>query len=153
MAKVIVFGTFDILHEGHKNFFKQAKRYGDIYAVIARDSSVKKIKGFTPEQNEKTRQSNVRKCKEITEALLGNEDDYYAIIEKINPDIICLGYDQNEMELKEELKKRNLHPQIYRLNPYQPEQYKSSIMKRELKRRKEEIRSKDASPSRALPAV
>ena len=40
--KVICFGTFDILHLGHVNFFKQAKSLGDeLVVVIARDVNVK----------------------------------------------------------------------------------------------------------------
>ena len=46
MTKVMVFGTFDYLHEGHKDFFRQAKQYGDeLVVVVARDETVKQIKG------------------------------------------------------------------------------------------------------------
>ena len=49
MRKIIVFGTFDILHKGHLNLFKQAKQHGDyLMAVIARDKNVKKAKGKFP---------------------------------------------------------------------------------------------------------
>ena len=136
--KVLVFGTFDLLHPGHISFLEQAKMHGDeLYVVIARDKTVEKIKGITPEQDENKRKNNIEQLPFVTKAVFGNTDNYYVIIEEIKPDIICLGYDQNEMELKEELKKRNLHPQMYRLNPYRPEQYKSSIMKKRAERRKE----------------
>ena len=43
MKKVIVFGTFDILHQGHLDFFRQAKQYGDYLIVaVAHDENVKK---------------------------------------------------------------------------------------------------------------
>ncbi|MBI2582387.1 adenylyltransferase/cytidyltransferase family protein, partial [Candidatus Woesearchaeota archaeon] len=29
MKKVMCFGTFDLLHLGHLNYFQQAKKYGD----------------------------------------------------------------------------------------------------------------------------
>ena len=46
MKKVILFGTFDIFHKGHKNFLEQAQEFGDyLIVVIARDKTVKKIKG------------------------------------------------------------------------------------------------------------
>ena len=129
MAKVLIFGTFDLLHEGHKDLFKQAKKHGDVHAVIARDSSVEKIKGFTPKENEEQRQTNVQSSKHITKAVLGNENNYYTIIEEINPDIICLGYDQKEMNLREEIKERNLQIEIIRLKPHHPDVYKSSLIK------------------------
>ena len=41
MKKVLVFGTFDGLHEGHKDFLRQAKQYGDhLTVVVGRDSTV-----------------------------------------------------------------------------------------------------------------
>ena len=37
----MVFGTFDILHPGHLDFFKQAREYGDeVVCVIARNINV-----------------------------------------------------------------------------------------------------------------
>ena len=130
MAKVLIFGTFDLLHEGHKELFKQAKEHGDVYAVIARDNTVKKIKGFQPKHTEQQRLTNVQNNKDITKAVLGNKNNYYTIIEEINPDIICLGYDQKEMNLAEELEKRNLKPTIIRLKPHHPDIYKSSLIKK-----------------------
>ena len=41
----MAFGTFDLLHPGHEHFLKQAKRYGDLIVVIARDNTVLKVKG------------------------------------------------------------------------------------------------------------
>jgi len=47
--KVLVFGTFDGLHEGHKNFFKQAREFGDfLVVVVGRDSTIVKTKGRPP---------------------------------------------------------------------------------------------------------
>jgi FAD synthetase len=131
MVRVLVFGTFDLLHEGHKHFFKQAKKHGDeLCVVIARDTSVQKIKGFKPHQTETERQNNVQELKTVTKAVLGNEDDYYKIIEQLQPDIICLGYDQHPMNVEQELKKRNLNPKILTLESHEPHIYKSSLMKK-----------------------
>lgn len=42
-VKVMVFGTFAVLHPGRLYFFNQAKKHGDkLIAVVARDVNVKK---------------------------------------------------------------------------------------------------------------
>ncbi len=129
MKKVLVFGGFDILHLGHHSFFQQAKQYGDkLYVVIARDKTIEKVKERTPIHDELKRKEAVEKTGLADKVHLGNLDDPYAIIEKIKPDVICLGYDQTSFtqNLEQELKRRNLSPQIVRLKSFRPEEYKSS---------------------------
>ena len=132
MKKVIVFGTFDLIHPGHLNFFKQAKKHGQLLVVIARDRNVLKVKGQKPRHSEKVRQKNIIKLK-ITQAVyLGNLVDPYKIIARVKPDVVALGYDQNSFShnLKAELKKRNISAKIIRLQPYQPHKYKSSKIRK-----------------------
>ena len=138
MKKVLVFGTFDGLHEGHKDFFRQAKEYGDyLVVVVGRDSTVEKTKGRLPKFNEQERLKAVQESKLVDEAILGNKAppgeklDPYKVIEEIKPDIICLGYDQTFFadKLAEELPKRGLRNVIIeRLKPFEPEKYKSSLL-------------------------
>ena len=45
-TKIMIFGTFDGLHKGHLNFFKQAKNFiqnSFLIVSIARDKNVYKI--------------------------------------------------------------------------------------------------------------
>ncbi len=129
MKKVIVFGTFDILHPGHLDFFKQAKKQGDyLIAVVARDSNVERIKSKKPVNNEHKRLLEVYEAVEVDLAVLGNKEDPYKVIEEQKPDIICLGYDQNSYSegLSEELEKRGVKAEIIRLNPHNEHVYKSS---------------------------
>ena len=137
MKKVLVFGTFDGLHEGHKDLFSQAAKYGDyVIAVVARDSTVLKNKGRHPKFNEQERLNEVKLSGLVQEAVLGDENhdtknSQYDLIAKIKPDIICLGYDQAPFKEKlgEELKRMNLETvEIVILKPYKPETYKSSIL-------------------------
>lgn len=133
MKKVLVFGTFDILHPGHKYFFKQAKSHGDVLiAVVARDLTVKQVKHEFPVNNERERLHEVQKVEHVDKAILGSTDvDKYKIIEEVNPDVICLGYDQKAFvdELPAELKKKGLKPEIVRIDAYKPEKHKSSRYK------------------------
>src|SRR5438105_1623669 len=113
--KVLVFGTFDGLHEGHKNFFKQAKEFGDyLIVVVGRDSTILKTKNRPPKFNENERLKVVQESGLVDEVRLGNQAppgenlDPYKVVEEVNPDIICLGYDQTFFadKLAEELPKR-----------------------------------------------
>lgn len=132
MKKVLVFGTFDIIHPGHLDFFRQAKKYGDLLVVIGRDTTVKQVKGQKPRHSEKVRQKNVVKLKITDKVYLGNFLDPYKIIARIRPNIIALGYDQNSFtkDLKKELAKRKLKVKIIRLQAHRPDKYKSSKIRK-----------------------
>jgi len=131
--KVMAFGTFDILHKGHENFLKQAKKYGNyLIIVIARDKTVLKVKGKLPKNNEKKRLSIMKENNLADKVVLGNLNDKYKIIKKYQPETICLGYDQQIFteSLKEKLKEYNLlNTKIVRLKAYCPEKYKSSMFR------------------------
>ncbi len=130
MKKVMCTGTFDILHNGHLDYFRQAKQHGDyLIVVVARDSSVIKEKG-KPKHTEQERLAPVKKVKIVDKAILGNEGDKLKIVEQEKPDVICLGYDQkvDEEKLRETLAKRGLNPTIVRVKEYYPEKYKSSLL-------------------------
>lgn len=128
--KTMAFGTFDIFHQGHENFLKQAKKYGDyLIIVVARDKTVLKTKRKLPRNNEKARLQTIIRSGLANEAILGGLTDKYKIIKKYRPDIICLGYDQQAFteKLEDKLKEYNLpDTKIIRLKPYCPEKYKTS---------------------------
>jgi len=129
MKKVIVCGTFDILHKGHLDFFKQAKAHGDFLAVVVgRDANVEKLKGKKPINNEHQRLLEVYNAEGVDLALLGDKEDPYKVLEEQKPDVIGIGYDQNSYVegLEDELEKRGIKAEIVKLNSYMPEKYKSS---------------------------
>lgn len=124
MKKVVVFGSFDPLHEGHKNFFKQAKSLGDyLIVVVASDENIKKLK------NRAVRVSQVQRIKAIEvldfvdEVMVGDKDENYSVLDKTDPDIIAVGYDQI---IPEPLKNKVKKYKIITLKPYKSEIYKSS---------------------------
>jgi len=132
MKTVMVFGTFDLLHPGHINFLRQAKKFGSLMVIIARDGTVKKVKGKTPEHNELERLQGIICLNLAAIAVLGAIGDKYAVIKKYKPDIICLGYDQTHFteQLENQINKFKLHAKIIRLKSFKPEKYKTSIIKK-----------------------
>ena len=120
MKKVLVFGTFDLLHQGHTYFLEHAAKYGKLYVVVSRDETVREVKGIEPLNNENKRLKNVQELKCVHKAVLGNFDDKYKVVKDINPDIICLGYDQTHFV--DNLKTK---ANIIRIDAYMPEKYKS----------------------------
>ncbi len=129
--KVMVFGTFDLLHEGHKYFLQKAKEYGNrLVVIVARDVNVKKIKGFLPKHDELQRLQTVQKLDVVDEVHLGDEIDFFKPVELYQPNIICFGYDQNTHNAEFELKKRGLKIQTAVIDAYMPEKYKSSLLRK-----------------------
>lgn len=129
----MVFGTFDLLHDGHLNFLKQAKDKGDkLIVVVGRDENIIKIKSKLPVHNENERLNNLKQIAD--KVILGEINDFYKVIEDNKPDVICLGYDQDSMKLENELKNRNLNIEVIRLKPYREDEFKSSIIRKNLKK-------------------
>lgn len=129
--KVICFGTFDILHLGHVNFFKQAKSLGDeLVVVIARDVNVKS----KLVHNETERKGLVESIKFVNKSILGDKKDVLKPIIKEKPTIICLGYDQpiKIKELKEMLLERGIKAEVKRLKPHLKHKHKSSLIKKKI---------------------
>jgi FAD synthetase len=111
--KVVVAGTFDILHPGHLYLFEAAAALGDLYVIIARDETIVNTKKriFT----ERERLHIIESLKPVKEALLGDKKDFFSPIETIDPDIIFLGPDQDETWVRSEIEKRNLSITVKRL--------------------------------------
>lgn len=117
--RVVVAGTFDIIHPGHLWLIKKASEYGKVTVIVARDKNVKYFKGHSPIIPEEQRLQVVKGLKYVDEAILGHtSNDILKIIEEIKPDMIILGPDQNfisEEKLKEELKRRGLKIEVIRI--------------------------------------
>lgn len=124
-------GTFDLIHPGHGYYLKESKKLGGddarLVVVVARESTVR-AKKRVPIIPEKQRLEVVRLLKPVDEAYLGSETDMFSIVEKIKPDIISIGPDQNfDLEwLREELKKRDLKAEVVKINGYHESSLDSS---------------------------
>src|SRR3989344_5704942 len=91
---ILVFGTFDHLHPGHRFILSEAEKRGALHVVIARDSNVQKMKGRLPQQNETERLSTLQKAYPNADVRLGDAEDFLVPVREVKPDLILLGYDQ-----------------------------------------------------------
>ncbi len=134
MKKVLVFGTFDVIHPGHISFLKQAREVGDfVIASVARDDFVFQKKGRKPLHGEEERLKNIVESGMVEDADLSDRvPGTYDIVRRRKPDAVCFGHDQNELEknFKNWLAAEHLQIPTVKLRAYQPEKYKSSKLNR-----------------------
>ena len=93
--RVLVTGSFDLLHPGHIYIIQEAAKFGDVYVIVARDSTILRVKKRPPIVPEDQRLEVVRAIKYVKDASLGFVDKPF--LEKalsLKPDIILLGPNQ-----------------------------------------------------------
>jgi FAD synthetase len=114
--KVVVAGTFDILHPGHLALLRYAYSLGRVYVIVARDENVRRFKGREPLVPEDQRLEVISSIRYVHRAVLGHPQDVLQPIEAIRPDIIVLGPDQwaSEDWLSRSLEERGVSPKIIR---------------------------------------
>ena len=115
MTRVVAQGTFDLLHPGHVHYLRDAAGMGEeLHVIIARSENVThKAPPVVPDDQ---RRELVASLKPVDEAHLGHPEDIFVPIERIDPDVIALGYDQHhdEAELAAVLEERGIDCEIRR---------------------------------------
>jgi len=122
IKKVLVTGTFDIIHPCHIFLINEAAKLGEVYVIVATDRNREIFSGKPAIIPEEQRLEVTKNLKNVKEAKLGRKDNKILLkVSEINPDIILLGPDQrfDINLLKNVLKKKNLgHIEVKRLNRY-----------------------------------
>jgi len=119
MKKVLCWGTFDLLHEGHKEFFKDAKKQGDyLVVVVISDKTVYENKRRYPINNQKQRAEALRNVEIIDKIIEVSKDldSNFKLIKTIKPAVIVFGYDQKsliEQRVKEYLNSQKMYPKYH----------------------------------------
>lgn len=130
---VLASGVFDLLHLGHVRFLEEAKKAGgenaELIVIVARDSTVEKRKGARPVMPENQRRALVESLKVVDEALLGFEDfNMGKVIEKIKPDVIAVGHDQDGVEkaVKDYIESKGLKIKVVKIGKFSEDELDSS---------------------------
>jgi len=131
-TRVAVFGIFDGIHDGHRNFFRQAREFGDeLIVIVGRDAICEQLKEKKPKYSEGERVRHVREEELIDKAILGDDRlSVYKVLEAVKPDVICLGYDQEALggDVQKWLEKNQKTIEIHYLKPYKPDSHHSSLL-------------------------
>jgi len=89
--------------------------------IVARDETINKLKGKPPVIPEDQRRAVIEALKVVDEALLGYEDiNMLKVINLIKPNIIAVGYDQQNIEdmTNEAIKTQKLPIKVIRLGRF-----------------------------------
>lgn len=135
MVKVMVFGVFDGLHDGHKAMLRQAKSLGDyLIAVVAQDHIVEHLKGHFPSVNMEERIGHLMSADRVDKVVAGDRElGVWEVVNQEQPDIIAVGYDQTllKLDLQKHFPDFKKVPEIRILDAYEPNIYHTSILKKQ----------------------
>jgi len=130
---VLASGVFDLLHLGHVKYLEEAKKAGgqsaELIVIVARDGTVENRKGVKPVMPENQRRALVESLEVVDEAILGYEDfDIGKVIEKIKPDVIAIGHDQDGMEraVRKYVKEKGLAVKVVKIGKFGEDELDSS---------------------------
>ena len=133
MTTVLTSGAFDLIHYGHIRLLEEAKRLGGpdarLVVIVARDETIRKLKQHLPVIPEDQRRAVVEALRVVDEALLGYEDlDMATVIDRVQPDIIAVGYDQDGIEAmaSKAIEERGLKIEVKRIKRFAHDDLDSS---------------------------
>jgi FAD synthetase len=122
---VLTSGAFDLIHYGHIRLLEEAKSHAGpdakLVVIIARDETVRRLKGKPPVFPEDQRRALIEALKVVDEAFLGYEDlDMAAVIDKVKPDIIAVGHDQGAIErmARKAIEEKDLPIRVVRIGKF-----------------------------------
>jgi FAD synthetase len=130
---VLATGVFDLLHIGHLRFLEESKKKGGpgskLVVVIARDKTVFRRKGRGPVVPEDQRRELVAALRVVDRAILGREEiDLLGVLKEVQPGIVCVGYDQDEIRaaVTRLVRKEGLPVRVVRIRRFGPVGFNSS---------------------------
>lgn len=114
MNKVLCFGTFDGVHDGHRAMLRQAKSLGGrLVVAVAPDVVVTTLKSGELSHSAARRIALIQAEHIADDVLLADEEiASWRIIKKVKPEIIALGYDQHELRSSLEAFLENEYPDV-----------------------------------------
>ena len=102
-SRKIVFtnGCFDVLHFGHVDYLRKARKCGDILVIgLNTDSSVRALKGAgRPVNRESDRAEMLSELTCVDAVTLFGDETPYRLIKRVRPDVLVKGADYTKEKI------------------------------------------------------
>lgn len=129
---ILVFGTFDGLHDGHRFFLREARKLGNkLIASVTTDEVVRQIKEHAPTHHLEERLQALEASGLVHLAVAGDKVlGNWSALRNWKPTIVALGYDQAKLaeKLDELITKENLPITVVTITPYEPDKLHSRLL-------------------------
>lgn len=129
--KVMVFGSFDGLHDGHRFFLNEAAKLGSLLIVVAKDEHIRALKGKEPRRPLPSRISELRAAYPEASVVEGDDSlNSWEVIERESPEVVALGYDQKDLgiALMKAFGMLKVRPQVVIVSAHKPDKLHSSLL-------------------------
>jgi FAD synthetase len=120
MKTVVATGVFEVVHPGHILYLTEAKKLGGRLVVVVACDEVARERKRHPIVGESQRAAVVSALKPVDEVVVGGRGDFMDTVERIRPDVLALGFDQefDEKELEEKLSAAGLATKVVRIKDH-----------------------------------
>lgn len=143
MKRVMIFGTFDGVHDGHRHLLREACVHGDaLTVVVARDEHVLELKGQIPQRPLDERMELISFESEVDEAVPACEAlGDFSVITHRKPSVLVFGFDQDELmeEVHAWMQDNRLRIETVQASAYVPEMYSASFSDEHMQGEEEEL--------------
>lgn len=128
---VLASGKFDVLHPGHIYYLKKSSnlvKNSKLYVVLAHEKNIENC--IFPKE---ARKMMLEAFEFVDKVIIGEKNrNYINVLESLKPDIISLGYDQDEGPIGQAIEEMGLKSKIMRVGSLKPDTYSSSKIKKGL---------------------
>jgi len=104
VPKVFVSGSFDMLHSGHIEFFREAAQYGDLYVALGSDKTIFELKGRSTITSEQERLFMVKAISFVKDAFISRGSgilDFETELREMMPDYFIVNVDGHTPEKRD----------------------------------------------------
>lgn len=115
--RIMVAGTFEIIHPGHLEYLKRAWSMGYVTAVVSSDENAERTKNRKIVIPQQQRAEVLAALYYVHDVVLGRPGNIFDVFYYVKPDVVLLGPNQgvSESVVKEEARKRGVEVEVVRL--------------------------------------